>query len=155
MNSFCLTLLPLIAQVSESEETIDAQAAVPKSYLIICGHDPNALFYLLIAVSGLMLLFGALRLVTRCEQPAPILACFAFLPTPLLIATLGALKNTVAYLSIIATSDTTLRPDEICGGLAELLVLFFYGLLATVPAYAILTIGLFVRVRRAGRARVK
>lgn len=51
-----------------------------------------------------------------------------------LIGLLGTLKGMIASFSVIAMSDTQLKPSEVAGGISEALVLTFEGVILSVPA---------------------
>lgn len=51
-----------------------------------------------------------------------------------MIGLLGTLKGMIASFSVIAMSDTQLRPSEVAGGISEALVLTFEGVGLSVPA---------------------
>jgi biopolymer transport protein ExbB len=47
---------------------------------------------------------------------------------------LGTLKGMISSFSVIAMSDTQLRPSEVAGGISEALLLTFEGVMLSVPA---------------------
>ena len=51
-----------------------------------------------------------------------------------MIGLLGTLKGMIASFSVIATSDTQLKPSEVAGGISEALLLTFEGVGLSVPA---------------------
>ena len=51
-----------------------------------------------------------------------------------MIGLLGTLKGMISAFSVIAMSETTLRPNEVAGAISEALVLTFEGVLLSVPA---------------------
>jgi biopolymer transport protein ExbB len=51
-----------------------------------------------------------------------------------MIGLLGTLKGMIASFSVIALSDTQLKPAEVAGGISEALILTFEGVFLSVPA---------------------
>jgi biopolymer transport protein ExbB len=51
-----------------------------------------------------------------------------------MIGLLGTLKGMISSFSVIAMSDTQLRPSEVAGGISEALLLTFEGVMLSVPA---------------------
>jgi hypothetical protein len=106
-------------------------------------------FGVAIPLLGFAILAGAFVVVTVNRRPAAMAAYLLFVPAPLFVALFALAKGTVASFSIVALSDIELKQSELAGGLAESGLLLVAGLLATVPSYLVVAIGLFIRTLQA------
>jgi biopolymer transport protein ExbB len=70
--------------------------------------------------------------VTEMERKISMIAVIGTLGP--MIGLLGTLKGMISSFSVIAMSDTQLRPSEVAGGISEALLLTFEGVMLSVPA---------------------
>lgn len=104
---------------------------------------------LLIPALGFATFVGACVVVARSRRPAVIAAYLLFVPMPWLLAIFRIVSGTATSFSVIAMSDMTLKPSQIYSGLAETFLVLQVGLMATIPAYLVVAVGLFVCTLRA------
>jgi hypothetical protein len=91
------------------------------------------------------LFIGSCVVVRVAQRPAVIAAYAIFLPLPLLLAVAGELRGMLAASAVIARSNTQLRASEAAQVQAETVVLPASALIATLPSYLVVAVGLFAR----------
>jgi len=119
-------------------------AVAPKSRLMWYV-ESLGLSGLLVLVTGFAIFVGACLVVMRSHRPAVIAAYLVFLPLPVLIAVIGALKGCVASFSVLALTDVEISASEWYGGTAEMLLGLLIALLVTMPSFLVIAVGLFLR----------
>ena len=139
MNAFAVSAAPLLAEIDLDNPPSFAAWAL----------SSLGFFGLLIPFFGFAILIGACVVVARCRPPA-IAAFLLFVPLPLMMAVFATAKGMVAAFSVIALSEIELKTSQIAGGLAETALLLIVGMLATIPSYLVIAVGLFVRTLVAG-----
>jgi hypothetical protein len=117
---------------------------VPKSkllyYIEVCG--PYLLLMLLAALTVFVL---TLLLLVFGRKPAAWAALILIVPTPLLIGFFGTISNWNAGWAVLALSDTQLKPSELNGLFAEILIPLWVGMLLSAPTYFVAVVGLLIR----------
>jgi hypothetical protein len=125
---------------------------------IVIGRSERAmtrLSGLIVGPEGMTVLVGAFVVVTRSRSPTVIGAYMVFVPLPLFVTAFDVIGGVVTSLTPVWSYDVTMRPWEVAGGLAEALFRLVPGLLASILAYLVTAVGLFIRTVDAdGKARV-
>jgi hypothetical protein len=98
-----------------------------------------------VLLSGLVILWGACKLVSRRRPAAALAAYMVFLPLPLMIAICGILKGMVSSFVVLATADVPVKTTEWFGGWASLCFSLLFACLVTAPSYFVLAFGLLSR----------
>jgi len=105
----------------------------------------GSIYGLLILLAGLLVFVGACAVVVGSRRPAVIAAYLVFLPLPLLISALAVIYGALQSCLVLAASTASPRPSEIAWGMATVWCTLLAGLIAMLPSYAVLGVGLFVR----------
>ena len=128
-----------------------AQEPSGGSYLVILHKATDALYPLTPAL-GLAIFFGAIFVVAMNRRPAVIASYLLFVPLPWLLGLFGALRI-VGQMCDQINYGVRLQQEEIAKYMSEPLSFLLLGLVATIPAYLVVAIGLFVRTLARGTRR--
>ncbi len=113
-------------------------------------------FYtLLFLVVGLGLFLGAVVVVIAARRPAVIAAYLPFLALPLLLGVWATAEGMIRSWAVIAYSTTTPSPSEMAQGYSTALFSILAGVMATMPALMVTSIGLFLRTMLHGGREAK
>lgn len=126
--------------------------AVELSLLSWTYHALGPFYATIIPLTGLVVLVGACLVVARSHRPAVIAAYLVFVPIPFLIGVYGTLSNYVSGFWAATGSATIPKPFEVYMAFSCWLALSLTGFLATLPAYLVTSIGLFIRTVRSERS---
>ncbi len=125
--------------------------AVELSLLSWMYHALGPFYGTIIPLAGLAVLVGACLVVARSRRPAVIAAYFVFVPIPFLIGIYGTLYSYVSGFWAVTESVTIPKPFEVYTAYSCWLALSLTGFLATLPAYLVTSIGLFIQTLRSER----
>ena len=137
------SLFVVLAQVELHE---DFHTPVRQSYLAWSYQALGMRYAVLIPLTGFLLFFGALVLVSMCKRPAPIKTYLLFfVPLPILLGVFGTLEGLILSFQVISMSSASPHAQEVFSALATSLFSTLVGMLVAAPAYFVTAIGLFVR----------
>jgi len=124
-----------------------AQAGEPVNDSVLgwLARSLGPVYGLLIPLTGIAVFVGGLLVVAFSRRPAVIAAYLVFVPLPLLIALFGTIHGAIHSYLVIAMSVTQPKPAEIAQGTSTALAASLVGIMATFPAYLVVSIGLFLR----------
>lgn len=122
------------------------EPVVQQSYLAWMFMALGPLYGLVLPLSGFALFVGACLVVGLNRRPAVIASFLVFLPVPLLIGIFGSVHGMIASLSVVAASASEPEMGRwMAEGWATALFSTLVGFLVSAPAYAVLSLGLFLR----------
>ena len=105
---------------------------------------------LLVALAALTAFVLTLVVVLRGRGTNVGAALVFIVPLPVLVSVFWVLKGMIASFSVITTSNVELKGSEVAGGISEMLVTPFFGLLSMAPSYLLAMFFLFGRSVQAG-----
>ena len=120
-------------------------AAVQQSVLSWAITSLGPVFAPLILGSGVLIFLGACVVVLFQRRPSVIAAYLVFVPLPWLMGILGTCWGGLQTLSAIAMSEVAPKPSELAAGISTSLFSSLVGLVASLPAYLVVAMGLLIR----------
>lgn len=103
-------------------------------------------FYgLLIPLSGLLLLLGAIIVVASNRRPAVIAAYLAFVPFPFLLGLMAVFSGAISSFQAVAMAGAAPKASELAEGWSLALFAGLVGLYAMLPGLLVTAVGLFLR----------
>ena len=102
-------------------------------------------YVILLPLAGFLCFILALIVVIRGKGPLAAAALILIVHVPLLIGVFAAIQGGIASYTVIAMSPTTPKPSDVATGISTALVAPLVGMLLTVPGYATVAIGAFIR----------
>ena len=100
---------------------------------------------ILLAAAILVSLAIVLWLVVRGKGPAMVGVIMLVVPMPIYVALMCAISGLITLTSLLAMSDSQDKLGPFMMGIAEALVHIEIGVILTIPAFLLATIGLIVR----------
>jgi hypothetical protein len=108
-----------------------------------------------ILFSGIGVFVGAWLVVSLSRRPAVIASYLLFVPIPLIIGAFWFLAQLWDFSAMWSLFNTPPKSSDIFATLEYSLYGPIYGLLFTLPAYFVTSIGLFVKIVRNKQARIE
>ncbi len=102
----------------------------------------NAIILPLVALIAFAVVLVLLR---RGKGPAMVGAILLVVPLPLLIGLLSAVRGIVSSASVIAIADIDIKQSELFAGIADTCAHIAIGMLLSIPAFLLASVGLIVR----------
>ncbi len=99
------------------------------------------------------LFIGSCVVVRVAQRPAVIAAYAIFLPLPLFFAAAGELQVMVSGFPAVARANEQLKPSEVAEAQGKIVVLPASALIATLPSYLVVAVGLLARTVAAEKKR--
>ncbi|MDX1945783.1 MAG: MotA/TolQ/ExbB proton channel family protein [Pirellulaceae bacterium] len=130
-----------------SDELLSEEFAEPvrQSYLMWFFSALGMKYTLLLPLAGFVAFLIVAFLLWKGKGPAMIGAIVLVVPAPVYLGVLGVVEGMMASFQVIAMSSTAPKPSEIAEGISMSLVSAMVGLVLTIPAYILATLGLVVR----------